>query len=78
MGQSRRRRLPLILEDQDIQIIRTLDDMRNRGTLYPVKATAEALGITQGRVRHCLFRAARLLDGLSRFVEAPERPQPPN
>lgn len=57
-----------ILDDMDVQILRTLDEMRSQHMPNPIKATAEALGLTQGRVRHRLFRAQRRMEGLVRFV----------
>ena len=60
-----------ILDDLDVSILRTLDTMRSRGERWPIRATAEALGLTQGRVRHRLFRAVHRLKGLSRFASKP-------
>ncbi len=69
----------MIIEDIDVQIIRTLDDMRSRHMPHPIRATAEALGLTQGRVRHRLFRAQNRLDGLVRYMtNFSPKPQRPN
>lgn len=57
-----------ILDDLDVAILRTLDEMRSQHMPNPIKATAEALGLTQGRVRHRLFRAQRRVEGLVRFA----------
>jgi DNA-binding Lrp family transcriptional regulator len=67
-----------IIDDMDVQILRTLDEMRSRNEPYPIKAAAAALGLTQGRVRHRLFRAMHRLDGLSRFVAKQVFPTRPN
>jgi DNA-binding Lrp family transcriptional regulator len=55
-----------MIQDLDVHILRTLDAMRNAPD--PIKATAEALGLTQGRIRHRLFLARTRVEDLIRSV----------